>query len=349
MPLHGAVIGCGFFARNHLHAWRDVPDVQLVACCDRDAERAEAARRDFAIPHAYTDAAEMFATESLDFVDIVTTMPSHRPLVELAARHGVPAIVQKPMAPSWEDCLGMLAACERAGVTLTVHENFRFQAPMIAARKVIDSGVIGTPTFGRISFRTNYDVIGGQPYLAREPRFILLDLGVHVLDLARVFLGEAETVYCHTEQVRPNIAGEDMATMMLRHVGGATSVVDCSYSSQIIPDPFPQTLLHLEGRRGSLRVEQDYRMIVVSDGQRTERDLSSPLLSWTTEPWHVAQESVLNAQRHFAESLARGVPGQTSGEDNLRTYALVMAAYVSAEERRAVRPLARQDSVDAFV
>lgn len=349
MALHGAIIGCGFFARNHLNAWRDLPDVELVACCDRDRPRAEAARDEFAIPRAYTDAAAMFAAESLDFVDIVTTMPTHRALVELAARHGVPAIVQKPLAPSWEDCLGMLAAAERAGVSLTVHENFRFQAPMIAARDIIDSGVIGQLTFGRISFRTNYDVFAGQPYLAREERLILLDLGVHVLDLARVFLGEVETVYCHTEQVRQGIAGEDMATMMLRHVGGATSVVDCSYSSQVLPDPFPQTLLHLEGTRGSLIVERDYRMVVVVDGQRREHDVSSPLLSWTTQPWHVAQDSVLNAQRHFADCLMRGVAAQTSGEDNLLTYALVMAAYRSAEEHRAVRPLTRSDAVGAFV
>lgn len=341
MALRGALIGCGFFARNHLNAWRDVSDVTLVSCCDRDIGRATAAASEFGIARAYADAAEMFAAERLDFVDIVTTMPSHRMLVELAARHGVPPIVQKPLAPSWEDCIAMLAACESAGVTLTVHENFRFQAPLLAAREAVRSGAIGTPLFGRVSFRTNYDVIAGQPYLAHEEQFILLDLGVHVLDVARVFLGEAERVYCQTQQVRDGIAGEDMATVMLRHVGGATSVVDCSYSSQLLPDLFPQTLLHLEGTRGSLRLEPGFRMVVVRDGERSERDVASPLLSWTSEPWHVAQDSVLNAQRHFADCLGRGVPAETSGDDNLKTYALVMAAYRSAAEHQATQPPAR--------
>jgi predicted dehydrogenase len=82
-------------------------------------------------------------------------------------------------------------------------------------------------------------------------------------------------------------------------------------------------------------------MIWVRDGERTVHDVSSPLLEWTSQPWHVAQESVLNTQRHFADCLARGVPAETSGEDNLKTYALVMAAYESAATGQTVRPMGR--------
>ncbi len=337
-PLRGGLIGCGFFAQNHLHAWHDIPEVRLVAVCDRDEGRARAAAREFGVAGIYADAEAMFAAESLDFVDIATTMPSHRPLVELAARHGVPCIVQKPFAPVWDDCLAMVRACREAGVALMVHENFRFQAPMLAARRVVQSGAIGDVYFGRVSFRTGYDVFANQPYLAKEERLIILDLGIHVLDLARVFLGEVETVYCQTQRIRPHIRAEDMATMLLRHGSGATSIVDCSYSSRLDPDPFPQTLLHLEGTRGSLRVLEGLRMVVVSDGATTHHDVSSPLLAWTSQPWHVAQESVLNTQRHWVECLRAGREPETSGADNLRTYALVDAAYRSAAERAAVRP-----------
>jgi predicted dehydrogenase len=248
--------------------------------------------------------------------------------------------VQKPLAPCWEDCLAMVQACRRGGVTMMVHENFRFQAPMLAARQVVESGVLGALRFGRVSFRTAFDVFAGQPYLAREKRLIILDLGIHVLDLARVFFGEAATVYCQTQRTRPDIRAEDMATMLLRHESGADCIVDCSYSSRIEPDPFPQTLLHIEGVRGSLQLLEGLRMVVVSDGVVTHTDVSSPLLSWTSQPWHVAQESVLNTQRHFVECLRGGRAPQTSGEDNLRTYALVEAAYRSAATGAAERPLA---------
>ena len=336
--LRGALIGCGFFAQNHLHAWRDISGVRLVAVCDSDLQKARKASIDFGGPQAYADAAELFEHERLDFVDIVTTMPSHRALVELAARHRVPVIVQKPFAPTWLDCVAMVKACSEAGVPLMVHENFRFQAPMLAVHRVLQSGAIGTPTFGRISFRTGYDIYAGQPYLATEERFILLDLGVHVLDLARVFLGEVATVQCQTQSVKPGLRGEDMATVLLRHRNGATSVVDCSYASKLWPDPFPQTLVTVEGTRGSLMLQKDFKLSVVSDGREHTEDVSTPLLTWTTQPWHVAQESVLNTQRHWVDCLRRGTEPDVSGVDNLKTYALVEAAYESALRMTAVEP-----------
>ena len=85
------LIGCGFFAQNHLHSWHDLkPEgVDIVAVCDTDAERAKAAADKFGVPHWYTDAAEMFASEQLGLVDIATTMvgrriptPSTKPLRE---------------------------------------------------------------------------------------------------------------------------------------------------------------------------------------------------------------------------------------------------------------------------
>jgi len=336
--LHGAVIGCGFFAQNHLHAWRDIDGVRLVAVCDSDLGKAQQAGADFGVPRAYGSAAELFEHERLDFVDIVTTMPSHRALVELAARHRVPAIVQKPFAPTWADCLAMVQACREAGVPLMVHENFRFQSPMLALQRVLASGAIGTPTFGRISFRTGFDVYAKQPYLANEERFILLDLGVHVLDLARVFLGEVASVQCQTQSVKPGLRGEDMATVLLRHANGATSVVDCSYASKLSPDPFPETLVTLEGTQGSLVLRQGLELSVFSGGREQTQDVSTPLLAWTSHPWHVAQESVLNTQWHWVDCLRRGMEPGTSGADNLKTYALVDAAYASARHGTMVVP-----------
>jgi predicted dehydrogenase len=338
--LRGALIGCGFFARNHLHAWREIDGVTLVAVCDRELDKATRAGAEFKVPHVYADAAAMFEREALDFVDIATTMPSHRALVELAARHGVAVIVQKPFAPSWVDCVAMVQACRDAQVPLMVHENFRFQAPMLALQRVLRSGAIGTPTFARISFRTGFDIYANQPYLALEERFILLDLGIHLLDLARVFLGEVATVQCQTHSVRPGLRGEDMATVLLRHAAGASCIVDCSYVSKIEPDLFPQTLVTIEGTRGSLALRADFQLDVTSDGRTTREDTSTPLRAWTSEPWHVAQESVLNTQRHWVECLRRGVPPHTSGADNLKTYALVDAAYQSARSGTAVAPLA---------
>ncbi|RUW46843.1 Gfo/Idh/MocA family oxidoreductase [Mesorhizobium sp. M1A.F.Ca.ET.072.01.1.1] len=333
------VIGCGFFAQNHLHSWSDLAEkgAQLAAVCDVDAAKARAAGETFRVPY-YSDAAKMLEAERLDVADIVTRRDTHRPLAEMALARGLATIVQKPFASTWEDCIAIVEAAHKANAWLAVHENFRFQAPMRAVRKVIDSGAIGTPSWARIRFRTGFDVYKTQPYFYDEEQLAIADVGIHMLDLSRFFLGEVEHISCETQKRNPRIRAEDTATMLLRHQSGAVSVVECTYESRRLPDHFPETLLVIEGPRGAISLEAGCSMTVTSDGATWTEDASSPLLSWTAYPWHVAQQGVIGACGHFLDSLQRGVPPETSGEDNLKTYALVDAAYRAASERRAVEP-----------
>jgi len=333
------VIGCGFYAQNHLHAWRELaPDgAVLAAVCDIDVGKAEAAGRAFGVPF-YTDANALFASEQLDVVDIVTRQDTHRALCELTIARGLATIVQKPFALSWDDCTAIVAAAEKAGVWLAVHENFRFQAPMRHVRQAIDSGAIGTPSWARIRFRTGFDVYATQPYFLTEERLAIADVGIHMLDLARFFMGEVVRISCETQQRNPTLRGEDTATMLLRHERGGVSVVECTYEARRSPDPFPETLVEIEGPRGSIIVDTGCRMTLTSDGKTGETDIGAPLLSWTSHPWHVSQQGALGACRHFLDCLQRGVAAETSGADNLKSYALVDAAYRAAVEHGAIVP-----------
>ncbi|RWC50685.1 MAG: Gfo/Idh/MocA family oxidoreductase [Mesorhizobium sp.] len=335
--LRGALIGCGFFAVNQMHAWRDIAGASIVAICDRDPERLKIVGDQFGIAKRYTDAAELFAGESLNFVDIATTAPSHRPLVEMAAAHRVPVICQKPFAPTLADAKAMVRACAQAGVPLMVHENFRWQSPIQAVRAVLDSGEIGTPFFGRISFRSAYDVFSGQPYLATGKRFIIEDLGIHSLDIARFLLGDVSTIATRTARINPGIAGEDVATMLMDHNSGATSVVDCSYATKLATEPFPETLIEIDGSDGTIRLAQGYRLTVTGKSGTAVTDVSPPLLPWASRPWHNIQESVVAIQRHWVDCLTKGVEPATSGADNLKTFALVEAAYAGAASREPVQ------------
>ena len=335
--LRGALIGCGFFAVNQMHGWRDIAGASIVAICDRDPERLQIVGDQFGIAKRYGDAAALFEGETLDFVDIATTAPSHRPLVEMAARHRVPAICQKPFAPTLADAKAMVKACADAGVPLMVHENFRWQSPIQAVRAVIDRGEIGTPFFGRISFRSAYDVFSGQPYLATGKRFIIEDLGIHILDIARFLLGDVSTITARTARINQAIAGEDVATMLMDHASGATSVVDCSYASKLAVEPFPETLIEIDGSDGTIRLAQGYQLTVTGKSGTTVSDVSPPLLSWASRPWHNIQESVVAIQQHWVDCLTTGTEPATSGTDNLKTFALVEAAYAGAASREPVQ------------
>lgn len=329
--LRGGMIGCGFFAANHLNAWADVPGAEIVALADRDPARLAAARARFGVAAAYSDAAEMLRSERLDFVDIATTVDSHRPLVEMAAAAGVHVICQKPFAASLSDARAMVAAADAAGRVLMVHENFRWQSAIRAAAAELEAGAIGAPFWGRVSFRSGFDVYAGQPYLATDPRFIIQDLGIHILDVARFLFGEVTRLSAATRRVNPRIRGEDVATMLLTHESGVTSVVDCSYATRRAPEAFPETLLEIDGAQGSLRLDLGYRLTIDDPAGTRFLDVAPPLLPWAERPWHNVQESVLLIQRHFVDCLRKGRAPETSGADNLATLALVAAAYASAE------------------
>ncbi|WP_243698470.1 Gfo/Idh/MocA family protein [Paracoccus alkanivorans] len=333
-----ALIGCGFFAQNQLHGWEDLESVEVVALCDRDRNRLDAVGDAFRIARRYTDAAEMFAEGGFGAVDIATTVSSHRALVEMAADAGLHVICQKPFAQTLTDARHMVEAVERAGKTLMVHENFRWQSPVRAVIEALRGGAIGTPFFGRVSFRSAYDVFSGQPYLAEGERFIIEDLGIHILDISRALFGDVDRITATTRRVNPRIRGEDVATMLLSHASGATSVVDCSYATRRMPETFPETLIEIDGTEGALRLDAGYRLTIQKRGGTETRDVSPPLLPWAEKPWHNIQESVAIIQRHFTECLRTGIQPETSGRDNLQTLALVEAAYRSAAEARIVDP-----------
>jgi len=332
----GALIGCGFFARNHMHGWADVDGADIVAVCDLDRDKAERMAQDFGVPAVYTDAAGMLDAERPDFVDVATTVDSHRSLVELSLDHGALAICQKPFAETFADGRAMVEAARAADRPLIIHENFRWQRPLMALKQRLDAGVVGTPTFCRLSFRHGYDVYAGQPYLATTERFGLMDVGIHLYDVARFLLGDAADVHCRTQSLKPGIAGEDAFLATLRHDTGVVTSVECSFFSRIVPDPFPETLVWLEGDRGTLELASGYRLRIHRDGEVDELDVEPAVPAWGAKPWHAVQDSVTNFEQHVVDVLEGRAEPQPSGAHNLQTLAMVIASYRSAETGETV-------------
>ncbi len=339
-PVRVGVVGCGFFARNHIQSWLDLSGqgAKLVAVCDSDRSRADKCAAEFGIGVAYGDIETMLSDAKIDLVDIVTQVGSHRPLVESAINCGVAAIVQKPFGLSLEDCRAMTDHADARDTLLSVHENFRFQRPSRLIQSALENGLIGQPNWGRIAFRTGYDVFTGQPYLRDEPRFVVMDLGVHVLDLARYFFGEVNWISAELQTRLDGVQGEDTATMLLRHKSGAVSVVECTYASFQDPDPFPATLIEIEGSKGGLRLDSDLCLTISGPEGATRSSADTNSRAWGEKPWHVVQDSVYQACAHFLEGFRSGIPAETSAADNLKTFALCEAAYTSAATHAAVKP-----------
>ena len=336
MTQRGVLIGCGFFARNHMEAWRQQAGAEIVGVCDLDPAKATAFARDFGLAEAGTDAAAMLARLKPDFVDIATTVGSHRALVELAAQHARLVICQKPFAETLEDARAMVAACTARGAILTVHENFRWQRPIRVLRARIDEGVIGPPRFLRLAFRHGYDIYANQPYLAEVRDLALMDVGLHLFDMARHLMGDVTRVFCETQRRNPRVAGEDAFLASLRHGSGAVSSIECSFHSVWSPDPFPQSLAIVEGEAGTLELGAGYGLRLHRAGGVTVEDVEPALPDWGARPWHLIQESVVAFQAHALAVLERRAEPAPSGAHNLETLALTLAAIRSARSGQAV-------------
>ncbi|HKS38819.1 MAG TPA: Gfo/Idh/MocA family oxidoreductase, partial [Verrucomicrobiae bacterium] len=214
--LRFAVFGAGFWSHYQLAAWKGLKGVECVAIYNRTLAKAEALAAKFHVPSVYDDAEELLRKELPDFIDVITDVDSHRRFVHLAARHRVPVICQKPMAPSLAEAERMVKVCRQARVPFFIHENWRWQTPIRQLKKILSEGKIGTPFRARIEMISGFPVFRNQPFLKELGQFIVTDLGSHTLDVARFLFGEAENLYCQTRRVHRNIKGEDVATVMMR-------------------------------------------------------------------------------------------------------------------------------------
>src|SRR5688572_7516932 len=334
--LRFAVIGTGFWARYQLAAWGELAGARCVALCNRTRAKAEVLAKEFQIPTVYEDADEMLRREKPSFVDIITDVGTHRQFVELAAKHKVPAICQKPLAPTLADAEAMIAACRSADVPLSVHENWRWQTPIREMKKVLASGVIGPVFRARIDYCNSFPVFDNQPFLKELDQFILTDMGTHILDVARFLFGEATRLYCQTHQVDHDIKGEDAASVMLQMQSGATVTVNLSYASRVEHDRFPEAFVFVEGEQGSVELAPDFWIRLTTAEGTTARRYPPPPYTWADSRYALVHSSIVACHEDLLRALQTGAAPETGAEDNLKTLKLVFAAYESARNRQTI-------------
>ncbi|MGH7956299.1 MAG: Gfo/Idh/MocA family protein [Opitutaceae bacterium] len=331
--LRFAIFGAGFWTRYQLAAWREIPGVQCVAIYNRTRTKAEALARDLGIPAVYDDAEKLLQEVRPDFVDNITEVGGHKPLSLLCAQHRIACICQKPMAASLADARDMVAAFQKSNTPFFVHENWRWQSPIVALRKRLAEGVIGAPFRARLTMISGFDCWANQPALATLEQFILTDLGTHLLDTARACFGEASSLYCQTHRtLAPAVKGENVATLLLTMGKTRTSVViEMAYAKTPLEhECFPQTLAFIEGPLGSIELGLDYELrLTTARGTEATRHLP-PRHAWADPAYDLAHASIVPCHANLLAALRGAGKAETTGADNLKTLELVFGAYDSA-------------------
>jgi predicted dehydrogenase len=334
MTLKGCLIGCGYVSHFHLEGWARQKLGKLVAVCDLDLSRAQAACK-YGVCTAYTNAQEMFDRERPDFVEICTRPESHLALVKLAAKNGLHVLCQKPIAPSLAELEEMIQVCDQAGVRFMVHENYRFRSWYKRMKAELDGGRLGHVFRLGLTMHDQRcllpDGLKEQPYFFDYPRLILYEIGPHAIDLARWLMGEPHTVFCVTQRLGPQ-RGEDVALLTLFYPEGRVGVLDLSWATAG-RNARPVWGLHdtwLEGSAGTLRTTSDGQLDWFPVGGTPET------LAVTIDPDPMV-EGYANTQTNFLECLASGARFATDGPDTLRTMKVIEAGYASAATGSPVR------------
>jgi len=336
MALRFAIFGTGFWSRFQLAAWRELEGVECVAFYNRTRSKAEALALEFGIPAIYDDPEELLHQEEIDFMDIITHVDLHSDLVHLAAKHKIPVICQKPMAPDMETARQMVQVCQEANIPFMVHENWRYQYPIRQVKKALQAGEVGEPFRGHIVYTNSAPVFENHPYLKELEQFIIADIGSHVLDTARFLFGEAKTLYCRTRQVTPGIKGEDVATVMMEMGNGVTVTCSLSYASRIEHDRWNETYMLIECDNGSIELGPDYWVKVTTEKGTLATRCVPPDYDWIDHDYYAVQSSIVPCNADLLRALQTGQPAPTNGRDNFETMRLVFAAYDSAQTGQVI-------------
>lgn len=225
-----AIIGCGLIGQKRA---RSMGECQVVVCCDRVADRAKALAARCAGAIAVSDWQDAVTRPDVDVVIAATTHDMLASVAELAAARGKHVFVEKPGARRAAELDSVAASAKRSGVAVRVGFNHRYHRAFRKAREIFDSGVLGPAMYvraryghgGRLGYdkewRADPEISGGGE---------ALDQGVHLVDLARWFLGDFTGVQGCVGTYFWKIPVEDNAFLLLRTANGGVASLHASWT-----------------------------------------------------------------------------------------------------------------------
>ena len=162
-----AIVGIGNIAPLNVAGYLEHEQCDVVALCDPREDKAHHMAREWSVPKVYTRLDDVLADDDVDAVEILTPTHMHKQHVLAAIAAGKHVSCQKPIANTVADGREMMRAAADAGVLFRVSECFFHYPPLLKAKELIASGVIGAPTMLRM--KTVVGTTDSQFQGAHEP------------------------------------------------------------------------------------------------------------------------------------------------------------------------------------
>lgn len=205
------VVGAGYISLFHIEALKLLPDVNLTAVCDSNAQRATALAKKWGIPQIFSTIDDLIASQSCDVAHVLVPPDLHRQVAEPLLRAGLHVMVEKPLAVSSADCEALLQAAEEKKVKLGINHNSTFRPSFVKLKEIIRSNEIGHLHHVICHLNVPLRQLGAKQFshwMFQLPQNLFLEQGVHPLSQIYDLVGKASQVTTLTsghQQLAPGV------------------------------------------------------------------------------------------------------------------------------------------------
>ncbi len=307
-----AVIGTGFWGKNHARVYKELAKTKLVAICDIDPARAKTIAQQFSTK-PYTNSANMLKNKEIDAVSVCswsTNLAKEALRVLKAGKH---VLVEKPMAENVKQAKELLEIADKEGLHLTVGFLMRFIPGLQYIREAVENKKIGSlvcATAKRVSqWPERIGDVG-----------VVKDTAIHDIDVMRyIFNKDPITVYAKTGSMRHR-KFEDYAQIMLSYKDGKSAFIESNWLT-----PYKTRTLIVTGSEAIMKLDYITQELMVEDTKET------------VQPRYAWQEPLKLELQHFADCILEKKKPLITGADGLKALQIAEAALQSSAKNRAIR------------
>ena len=330
-----ALVGAGLFGERHAQAYSRHPLVEFAAVCDLDEARAQRLAETYGARRYTIKLEDILSDPAIAAVSVATPDHAHRAVAVACAEAGKHILVEKPLATTVEDAEAIVAAADRAGVTLMVDFHNRANPPMVAARDAVARGDLGDVSY--VYARLSNTVAVPQDMLKWSGNSSALwFLGSHMVDIVGWILNDKPTrAYVVAREGVLKGLGLDAPDFHVATVEFAKGTVAVFEHAWILPrthNTVKDLKLELLGSKGAAYIDGSHNRTM--ELYTAEKGAFPDMLVPPFGP-HLTG-FVLDAVVHFVAAVTEGKPVLATGADGLVNTKVIAAMVEAANTGKAV-------------
>ncbi len=329
------VIGLGL-GQAHLAGYLKNDLVEVAGLADLDADLVERTATERGVPRAFTDYRDLLALNP-DLVSVCLPNFLHAPVSIDALDAGAHVLCEKPMALNAVQARDMVAAARRNDRYLMIALNNRFRSEAQILKKLVEQDVLGEIYYAKTGWLRRSGIPGAGTWFTRKAQAgggPLIDLGVHMIDLARWLMGNpqpASVVGATYTRLSDRVEGvfdvEDLASAFIRFEDDATLVAETSWASHV---PSEGSYVKLMGTRGGAEIAGN-DLTVYTDLHGEQVDITP---AYAPREW---ADCIAAEIAHFVDCIRTGRTPMSTGEQGVEVMRILDGIYESAAGHRMVQ------------